>query len=342
VKIQTDTPTARPAPLDLLRMARGLLAMGKEAPAHDLARRALASAPGDARVRAIAASVLSHGVPAWHFSIIRDEARNAAYDDALRRAVRPGMKVLEIGAGSGILSMMAARAGARVVACEADPAVAEAARENIARNGYADRIKVVAKRSTDLDVAADLGERADLLVSEIISSSIVGQQVFPVMAHAAAELLTPEAPMIPAGASARVALGHTADLRWKHARGASGFDLSALDDLAPPCSPYGVGADDLILASPAFDLFDFDFRTAPATGEASAALEAHRPANCIVQWLELRMDAEGRYENRPAPGAKSCWAAIVWPLPNEVGPGERLAIGGAYEADALHLWAEAS
>ena len=42
-----------------------------------------------------------------------------AYDAALRRAIRPGCRVLEIGTGSGLLAMMAARAGAaQVVTCE--------------------------------------------------------------------------------------------------------------------------------------------------------------------------------------------------------------------------------
>lgn len=341
MRIQTDTPMARRAPLDLVRMARGLLAMGKEAPARDLARRALAAAPDDAQVRTLAAGVLSHGIPSWHFGIIQDEARNAAYEAALRRAVKPDMTVLEIGAGSGILSMLAARAGARrVIACEASPALAEVARDNIARNGYADRIEVIAKRSTDLDVAADLGGRADLLVSEIISNTIVGQQVFPVMAHAAAELLTPDAPMIPAGASARVALARDAGLKRKRARAAAGFDLSALDRLAPAHWAFSAGDKNLSLVGPPTDLFTFDFRTAPEAGEAAAVLEADSPANCVAQWLELRMDAEGRYENRPAPGAKFCWAVIVWPLAAEVDAGARVTVRGAYEADALHIWAE--
>jgi len=341
VRIQTDTPMARHAPLDLVRMARGLLALGKEAPARDLARRALAAAPEDPHVRTLAAEVLSRGVPPWHFSIIHDEARNAAYDAALRRAVNPDMTVLEIGAGSGILSMMAARAGARrVIACEANAALAEVARENVARNGYADRVEVIAKLSTDLDVAADLGGRADLLVSEIISNIIVGQQVFPVMAHAAAELLTPDAPMIPAGASARVALARAPKLRPRQEIVAAGFDLSALGRLAKAQLPFPVGDKDLILAGPAADLFAFDFRTAPTAGEASIVLEAEDPANCVAQWLELRMDSAGRYENRPAPGAKSCWSVIVWPLGAEMGPGDRLTVRGAYEADALQIWAE--
>ncbi len=49
--------------------------------------------------------------PAWHFPMVADRPRNDAYDQALRRAA-PGRRVLDIGSGSGLLAMMAARAGA--------------------------------------------------------------------------------------------------------------------------------------------------------------------------------------------------------------------------------------
>jgi type II protein arginine methyltransferase len=99
-------------------------------------------------------------VPKWHFNIVRDDARNAAYEAAIVRAVRPDARILDIGAGTGLLAMMAARAGAKdVITCEMNPAVADAAADIVARNGHADRVRVVPKRSTELDVAADMGER---------------------------------------------------------------------------------------------------------------------------------------------------------------------------------------
>ena len=58
--------------------------------------------------------------------MINDDERNAAYERALARAVTPDSVVFEIGTGSGLVAMMAARAGARlVVTCEAVPVLAE-------------------------------------------------------------------------------------------------------------------------------------------------------------------------------------------------------------------------
>ena len=72
-------------------------------------------APDDGEVRSVAAEVMSAGIPRWHFDIVHDYPRNDAYEAALRRAVFPGCKVLEIGTGTSLLAMMAARAGAAEV-----------------------------------------------------------------------------------------------------------------------------------------------------------------------------------------------------------------------------------
>src|SRR6202790_1294873 len=87
----------QPVPLALL--ARLLFTQGKTEPAIEIAERARGLTPDNPDVLSLAAGVLSHGVPHWHFAIVRDLARNAAYDAALRRAVRPSSRVLEIGAG---------------------------------------------------------------------------------------------------------------------------------------------------------------------------------------------------------------------------------------------------
>lgn len=55
----------------------------------------------------------------WHYRMLNDLERNEAYDRALRRALQllPGAVVLDIGGGTGLLSMFAARAGAAHVYC---------------------------------------------------------------------------------------------------------------------------------------------------------------------------------------------------------------------------------
>ncbi len=56
--------------------------------------------------------------------------------------VRPGDRVLEIGTGIGLAAVMAARAGARVVATDVVEAAVQCARANAVLNGVADRVDV--------------------------------------------------------------------------------------------------------------------------------------------------------------------------------------------------------
>lgn len=88
-----------------------------------------------------------------------------AFLDA-RLAERSGATVLDLGTGSGILAIAAARLGAsRVVACDIDPEAAEVARANVARNGVSDVVSVV-------DDAWALGPY-DVVIANITAEPIV-------------------------------------------------------------------------------------------------------------------------------------------------------------------------
>ena len=104
-----------------------------------------------------------------------------------------------------------------------------------------------------------------------------------------------------------------------------------------------VGMEQVALCSDPVDLFSFDFASAephrPERRELEIASQGGR-VDGIVQWIALEMDAVGRYENRPEPGAASCWGALLWrfPQPLETRAGEPVAVGGAHERDRVRLW----
>ena len=92
-------------------------------------------APNDGVVAAKTAKVLTQAFPGVQFACLNDHNRNKAFEKALNNTITPESVVLDIGAGAGILSLMAARAGAKhVYAVEIKPMVAEAAREIIKLN----------------------------------------------------------------------------------------------------------------------------------------------------------------------------------------------------------------
>jgi len=82
--------------------------------------------------------------------MIADTVRTGAYAEALRRAVKAGSVVLDIGTGTGIWALLACKFGARrVYAAEPGDAI-HVAREIAAANGWSDRIEFIQRLSTEV------------------------------------------------------------------------------------------------------------------------------------------------------------------------------------------------
>ena len=79
----------------------------------------------------------------YHYNMLQDADRVDAFKDAIDHVVRPGMKVLELGGGTGILSSFAARAGANVYCVERNPELVASARRFLRDNGLANQVEVI-------------------------------------------------------------------------------------------------------------------------------------------------------------------------------------------------------
>ena len=138
--------------------------------------------------------------------MLHDSERNRLYYEGLAAAVRlrreagQPVHVLDIGTGTGLLSMMAASLGAdTVTACEEFRPMAECAARVIADNGFGEKIKLVRKRSTELEVGPgrDLEQRANILVTEVFDTELIGEGAISTYNHAARELLTADRVVVP-------------------------------------------------------------------------------------------------------------------------------------------------
>lgn len=129
-----------------------------------------------------------------HIRMLNDTRRTGSYMAAIAETVKPGDVVLDIGTGTGVLAMMAARAGARkVYAVEREPNMANLAEILFKKNGLHDRIQIIRGKSTEIE----LPEKADVLVSEIVGNDPLAEGILPANNDALQRLLKPEARMIP-------------------------------------------------------------------------------------------------------------------------------------------------
>lgn len=313
-------PGVRGRPGEMAMLCALLRDRGLFEDAFAIGEAAIAAAPNSLAIATEVRTVLSHGVQKFHRPMLLDDARNRIYADAIARMVRPGMKVLEIGCGAGLLAMLAARAGAEVVTCEGNPMIAAAATEIIGRNGLSDRIRVIPKMSTALQVPEDLAEPADLVIHEIFGAQLFDEGVTDSLADARRRLLKPGAPSIPSGASVRCALarGHGPSRRRTLAN-VEGFDLSAFDLLTSRQRWAADGAEGLHFCSNSVTALRMDYRGQPPFGPDEETVTVRSRGGMIegvVQWIKIEFDDGNAHENDPAATDHlSSWGAPLSRMP---------------------------
>ncbi len=330
---------ARGEPLAELRIARLLADAERYDEMIDQCDSLIAGS--DANIAASARRLMLRQVPEWHFSILHDAPRNRAYADAIGWALRkrPGARVLEIGTGSGLLAMHAARAGAEsVVTCEANRLVAEAARGVLVANGMHDRVTLIAEHSSDL-TTADIGGRADILISEIIADDLLSEDVLPSHEYALRALCQPDVLVIPARGAVRAALVTDHAPMRAPLDHVDGFDLAPFNRLRSPIASMVVPDRDVQARSDAVDLFDFDLvdptRHMPDRRRHPMVSGGGR-IDGVLQWLRLDLAPGITYENAPG-GAWSNWGLRLhrFDTPIETHAGDTVVIDASH--DRRHL-----
>ncbi|GKY91114.1 hypothetical protein MPSEU_000084200 [Mayamaea pseudoterrestris] len=161
----------------------------------------------------------------WILPMLNDTTRNLCYQEAITKATAilnkkidlstgqdnefddKRIRVLDIGTGSGLLSLLAARSLSSpsvIHSLEMSSSMATLARRAIKANQ--DQIKdhdihVLTEHSTEYQPE----QRAHLCVSELLESGLLGEGVLPALQDAWDRLLDPEAAMVPQGARVYVA-----------------------------------------------------------------------------------------------------------------------------------------
>lgn len=255
-----------------------------------------------------------------------DPVRMDAYAAALRAAVRPGCTVLDIGAGTGVMSILAAKLGAgRVFAVEPDRAL-RLARENAAANGVADRIEFFEARSTDIDLPA----RADVVVSDLRGVLPLHQHHLPAITDARARHLAAGGVLIPRRDTVHAALVQAPEVYARYAPlTVHGVTLDAARRVTNHLwMKVQLGAEAL-LSEPA-RWATIDYATAESPNHRAAlewTLERAGDAHGLALWFDAEL-AEGiGYTGRPgAPERVYGHGFFPFPAPLPLAPGDRVRV----------------
>ncbi|KAG6427752.1 hypothetical protein SASPL_111999 [Salvia splendens] len=231
-----------------------------------------------------------------YLDMLNDSRRNAAYRLAIDNTVTTPSHVLDIGAGTGLLSMMAARAMGLF-------------NEKGCHGG---KIRLINKRSDELEVGLDIPSRADILVSEILDSELLGEGLIPTLQHAHDKLLVENPQTVPYRATTYgqlvecTYLWEMHDLVHGEAEASDGIHLlpSGIPNLlavkkkqfAMHFDKHPTKSGTLIQLSEPFKVFDFEFWRRPDSfREADLHIKAKSDGtvHAIISWWLLQLDSEG-------------------------------------------------
>jgi SAM-dependent methyltransferase len=122
-----------------------------------------------------------------HRKYLNDQSRVAAYAHAIAESVRRGDVVVDLGSGTGILGLLACRAGAKRVYSIEQTGMIEVARAICASNGFDDRVTFLNGHSRGVE----LPEKADVVVSDQVGYFGFDADAIEILADARERFLKP-------------------------------------------------------------------------------------------------------------------------------------------------------
>ena len=233
--------------------------------------------------------------------MIADETRTNAYARALQAVVRPDSVVVDIGAGTGILSLLACRCGARkVYAVEPSDAIA-VAKEIAQMNGLGDRIEFIQAMSIDVT----LPERADVIVSDLHGVLPPFEQHLTSIIDARQRLLTSRGTLIPARECLWAAIVEAPRLYDRLVRPwtleHTGFDMTAARRIATNTwEKADVDPDQLISEPACWASIDYNIVQSPdVSGTVMACARRDAVGHGLIVWFDAVLHDGVGFSNAP-------------------------------------------
>jgi len=237
-----------------------------------------------------------------HYSYLADSTKVARYQAAISRLVRPGHTVLDLGCGSGLLGLMALRAGAARVFFVDRGSVIEMARRVIGEAGFGSRAIFIQATSYEVD----LPDQADVVLCDHIGYFGFDYDILKLLDDAHRRFLRPGGQLVPRQVDLKIAPVESSACRLLVQRWRDGSVPPEFAWVATPAAnlkhAVTLAPDDL-LATPATlaslelgrDAADF------FTWQATFELERDADLDGLAGWFDCVLDDDIRMTN--APGA---------------------------------------
>ena len=267
-------------------------------------------------------------IPKRYFKVLNDEPRRSKYAAAIKRAIdkihaeAKDARVLNIGCGAGLNTMLALKYGAHhVTASERWLYMAMATKENLLNNGYSDdQVKVIYKRPTDLSLLRDVPISCNLCICDVLDDGLLSSGMIPAVKHALNNLLLPDAIVMPSSATL---YAQAVEIRTPSV---DGLDLSAIDSYRfHPTYACGVDftEDAYVALSEPMQVFKFDMLMPPESSEQQTLdLTFFRRGrfNAVVFWYDLTLIDDITLSTRPNQGfnAPTSMRAAIQFMPGQM------------------------
>ena len=189
-----------------------------------------------------------------HETMLRDAARTNAYADAFlkNKEFVKDKVVLDVGCGTGILCLFAAKAGAKKVIGVDMSSIIERSKKVVEKNGYSDVITLVRGRLEDIELPLAAGE-VDIIVSEWMGYGLYFENMLPAVMYAKEKYLRQDNGVVmPSDAvlfiEAVTAESHDDDrVSWWN--DVYGFDMTVMTDLFTAEAQVDVVSQDCIVSN---------------------------------------------------------------------------------------------
>ena len=264
--------------------------------------------------------------PEWHIPMMQDEVRNIAFQRALQGINWKGKTVLEIGTGAGLLAMLIAKSGAEhVFTCESNTVLADAALGIIKDNNLQDKITVIPKKSSKIEVGIDLPERANVLITETLGSDILNESILAILDDARDRLLSPDALILPASARLCGCLISSRELRKNSTvDGFGGIDLTGFNRFVKYRNflLFDANTTRYDSVSSTETLLEADLTSGNVQKKSAVNFKVNKNGPCdgIMYWMSVDVDDEHFFSNSPSDKLtnRTHWRQCAFLFENEV------------------------